>query len=192
MAKETLFSILSRSPWWISILIAAALAALVQLFLPLMAGFAAAAPFLAIAAYAGWRQLRAPGTTDVAATLGKLRAMSWENFSLVIGETFRRDGYEVTAIEGAVADLELRKNGKLSLAYCKRWKVTQTGVGPLRDLQEAVQAQDAHEGIYVTAGDFTSTARDFAAGKAIRLLNGAALAQLVARVERARRRWFLH
>lgn len=191
MSKETLFSLLSRSPWWVSVLIAAALFALVQLFLPVIAGFAAALPFLVIAAYCGWRQLRTPGATDTATTLGKLRAMSWENFSAVIAEAFRRDGYQVTEVEGGAADLELRKDGKLSLAYCKRWKVAQTGVGPLRELHEAVQAQEAQEGIYVSAGDFTSTAREFAAGKALRLLNDAALGKLVARVERGRRRWFL-
>lgn len=191
MAKESLFSILSRSPWWVSVLIAAALFALVQLFLPVIAGLAAALPFLAIAAYCGWRELRAPGVADTATMLGKLRAMSWENFSAVIAEAFRRDGYQVTEIEGGGADLELRKDGKLSLASCKRWKVAHTGVGPLRELHEAVQATDAHEGIYVTAGDFTATARGFAAGKALQLLNDAALGKLVARVDRGPRRWFL-
>ncbi len=191
MPKESLFSILSRSPWWLSVMIAAVMFALVRLFLPDIAGFFAALPFLAIAGYAGWRQLRVPSVTNVAEILDRLRAMSWEDFEGVIGEAFRRDGCAVTAIAGSAADLELRKNGRVSIVCCKRWKVAQTGAGPLRELYEAKRALDAHECIYVTAGDFTANARAYATEKSIRLLHDAALVTLVARVERGKRRWFL-
>ncbi len=189
MPKETLFSILSRSPWWLSVMIAAVLFAGTRLLLPDIVALFAALPFLALAGYAGWRQLRTPSVANVEETLGKLRAMSWENFSAVIGEAFRRDGYAITEIPGSAADLELRKNGRVSIACCKRWKVAQTGVGPLRELQQAMQARNADECIYVAAGDFTANARAFATEKAIRLLNGAELVRLVARVKRGRRRW---
>jgi len=189
MAKETLFSILSRSPWWLSAIIAAALFAAVRLFLPDFAAFFAALPFLAIAGYAGWRQLRAPSVTNVTEALGKLRAMSRENFSAVIAEAFHRDGYSVTEIANGAVDLELRRNNRISIVSCKRWKVAQTGVGPLRELYEAKRARDAQECIYVAAGDFTANARAFAAEKAIKLLSDTELARLVARVERGKRRW---
>ncbi len=190
MAKESLFSILSRSPWWLSVMIAAVMFALVRLFLPDIAAFFAALPFLAIAGYAGWRQLRAPSVTNVAEMLGRLRAMAWEDFSGVIGEAFRRDGYAVTEIQGSAADLELRKNGRVAIVCCKRWKVAQTGAGPLRELYAAKQACEAQECIYVAAGDFTANARAYATEKSIRLLHDAPLATLVARVARGRRRWF--
>ena len=189
MAKESLFSILSRSPWWLSVMIAAVIFALVRLFLPDFAAFFAALPFLAIAGYALWRQLRVPSATNVAEILGRLRAMSWEDFAAVIGEAFRRDGYTVTAIPGSAADFELRRNGRVSILCCKRWKVAQTGAGPLRELYAAKQAQDAQECIYVATGEFTANARAYAAEKAIRLLHDATLATLVARVERGKKRW---
>lgn len=189
MAKDTLFSLLSRSPWWVSVLAGGLLAAIVYQFFPQVALFVAL-PFLVIAAYAGWRQLRVPDAARAADMLGRLRAMSWENFSAVIAEAFRRDGYDVTEIAEGAADLELRKNGRVSVASCKRWKVAQTGVGPLRELLEAMRARGADECVYVAAGGFTANAREFAAAKAIRLLNDAALARLVARVARGRRRWF--
>lgn len=189
MPKKTLFSILSRSPWWLSVVIAAAMFAVVRLFLPDIAAVAAALPFLAIAGYAGWRQLHAPSVTNVAEALGKLRAMSWENFSAVIGEAFRRDGYRVTEIANGVVDIELRRNNRVSVVNCKRWKVAQTGIGPLRELYEAKRACDAQECIYVAAGDFTANARAFATEKNIKLLSDAALAGLIARLERGRRRW---
>ncbi len=189
MAKDTLFSILSRSPWWVSILAGAVLAAIAYQFFPPVAPFVAL-PFLVIAAYAGWRQLRTPGAASAADMLGRLRAMPWENFSAMIHEAFRRDGYSVTEIAGGAADLELRKNGRVSVVSCKRWKAAQTGVGPLRELFDAMRAREAQECIYVAAGDFTANARAFATEKSIRLLHDAALAALVARVERGRRRWF--
>ena len=189
MAKESLFSILSRSPWWLSVMIAAVIFALVRLFLPDFAAFFAALPFLAIAGYALWRQLRVPSATNVAEILGGLRAMAWEDFAAVIGEAFQRDGYTVTAIPGSAADFELRRNGRVSMVCCKRWKVAQTGAGPLRELYAAKQAQDAQECIYVATGEFTANARAYAAEKAIRLLHDAALATLVARVERGKKRW---
>jgi restriction system protein len=75
MAKDSLFSILSRAPWWLSIAIAAALFAGIRLFLPDIAAFFAALPFLVIAGYTGWRQLRAPSVTAAADMLAKLRTM---------------------------------------------------------------------------------------------------------------------
>ncbi len=191
MAKQTLFSILLRAPWWMSILAALPLFGAVQLFLPPVVALCATFPFLGIAAYAAWKQLRAPGAANVAETLGKLRGMSWENFSAVIAEALQRDGYAVKETNGGTVDFEARKNGRLALVSCKRWKVAQTGHGPLKELLEAKHTADAQDCIYVAAGDFTANARRFAAKNSIRLLSEAELAQMVARVERATRRWKL-
>jgi restriction system protein len=188
--KDSLFSILSRAPWWISVAVGAALFATTRLFLPDIAAVASALPFLGIACYAGWRQLHAPGAMNVAATLDKVRSMSWENFSAVMAEAFRRDGYAVTEVFKGAVDLQLEKNGRITLVGCKRWKVAQTGIAPLRELTDAKKAQDAAECIYVAAGGFTANARAFAAEKSIRLLHDAPLAELIARVERGKRGWF--
>lgn len=191
MARKSLFSILVRAPWWMSVLAAVPMFAAVQVFLPPIAAFFATLPFLVIASIAAWRQLRAPSTTNVAEILGKVRAMSWDNFSAVVAEALRRDGYAVTAADGSAADFEAIKGGRLALVSCKRWKVAQTGVGPLRDLREAKKARDAQDCIYVSAGDFTANARDYAAKNSVRLLYDAELAQMVARVGHGTRRWKL-
>ncbi|MBI2320264.1 MAG: restriction endonuclease [Betaproteobacteria bacterium] len=149
------------------------------MFLPAVAALAAGAPFVAIAAYAAWRQARAPSAARVAAVLEGLRAMSWEQFSALIEGAYRRQGYEVAALKGPGADFELRKEGRLGLVSCKRWKVAQTGITPLRDLLEAKRARDARECIYVAAGEFSANAREFAAKNGIRLLSGTELAQLL-------------
>lgn len=189
MGKQSLFAILSRSPWWLSIIVAAALFAVMRLFLPDLIALSVALPFAAIGGYAGWRQLRAPSATKVADALNVLRAMSWEEFSILIGEAFRQEGYTVTKLAGDDVDYEISRNERVAVVCCKRWKVARTGVAPVRDLFEAGQARNAHEYIYVVAGEFTANAREFAAEKSIRLLNGAELVQLVTRVARGRKKW---
>lgn len=181
--KNSLFAILSRSPWWVSFLIAAGLFMAVRQFLPdyAAAGAFSALPFLVIAGYVGWRQLRAPSAERVAATLESLRAMSWQTFSALIETAFRADGYSVAAIAGDAADYELRKDGRVALVACKRWKVAQTGIAPLRELIEAKESVGAHDCIYVTAGEFSPNAREFAAQAKMRMLAGMDLAQLIAR-----------
>ncbi len=140
-----------------------------------------ALPFLVIGCVAGWRQLRAPGTEQVAATLESLRAQSWDEFSAALEGAFRRDGYEVARLRGAGADFQLTKGGRVSLVGCKRWKVARAGIEPLRELEAAKQARDAYECIYVAAGEITENARAFAAERKIRLLHDAELAKLLPR-----------
>jgi len=61
----------------------------------------------------------------------------------------------------------------------------------LRELHEAKKARDAQDCIYVSAGDFTANARDYATKNSVRLLSGNELAQMIARVQRASHRWKL-
>lgn len=180
MNKNSLFAILARSPWWVSFLIAAAMFMAVRQFMPDYAAAFSTLPFLGIAGYAGWRQLRAPSPERVSASLEVLRAMSWQNFSAKMEAVFRADGYVVTAVAGAGADFALQKDGRVALVACKRWKVAQGGIAPLRALVEAKAAQDAHECIYVTAGELSPNARDYAVKEKIRLLDGAELGRKVA------------
>jgi restriction system protein len=183
MAENSLFAILMRGPWWVSAAIAAALIALSFWALPpayAAFGAAGAAPFVVIAAIAGWRQLKAPSARRVAQTADAARAMSWPAFSGAVEDAFRREGYEVSRVGGPAADFNLKKGYRISLVSCKRWKAARTGVEPLRELHAAKEACDAHECIYVATGEITDNARKFAADKSIRLVHGPALVQLLA------------
>ena len=184
MAKDSLFAILMRSPWWISIVAAAGVVAAVRLVVPEVYAFFAALPFIVIGAAAGWRQLRAPSAARVAGTLEAVRAMSWGDFSGALADALRDDGYAVSRLTGAAADFELAKAGRISLVGCKRWKAARTGVDPLRDLYDAKCAREAHECIYVATGEITDGALAFAGDKNIRLIHGAELAKLLPRVRR--------
>ena len=189
--KNSLFAVLLRSPWWISIAVAAGIFALARMLLPeAYAPYAifASLPFIVIGSYAGWQQLRAPSAAQIAATVEILRALSWDEFSAALEGAFRRDGYSVTRLNVARADFELTRAGRISLVGCKRWKVAHTGIEPLRELEAARHAREAHECIYVAAGEITDNARAFATEKNFRLLHGAELAKLLPGTNRLRAR----
>ena len=185
MAKNSLFAILLRSPWWISILVAAGIVMAARFVVSEVYAVFAALPFIVIGGVAGWRQLRAPSAARVAETLASVRAMSWGDFSNALADALRNDGYAVTRLTGAAADFELFKAGRISLVGCKRWKAAHTGVDPLRELDEAKRAREAHECIYVASGEITVAARAFALERNIRLIHGAELAKLLPRIRRA-------
>lgn len=179
MAKNSLFAILLRSPWWVSFLVAGGLIAALRLVLPELYAVFAALPFIIIGGYAAWQQFRAPSAASVEKRLAKLRAMSGEEFSSALGEAFRRDGYSVSRIASGEADLELVKGYRTSLVACKRWKVARTGIEPLRELLAARRRREAHECIYVAAGEITDNALAFSVEYNVRLLHGAELAKLL-------------
>ena len=186
MNKNSLFAVLLRSPWWVSLLAAEATGVasrfmLVKFEMPEPYAIFVALPFIVIGCVAGWRQLRAPSSERIAATLDALRLLSWDEFSAALEEAFRRDGYSVNRLQIAGADLELTKAGRVSLVVGKRWKVARAGVEPLRELDAARDAREAHDCIYVAAGEITENARAFAAQKNIRLLHDAELAKFLPR-----------
>jgi restriction system protein len=189
MAKRSLFSILSGQPWWVSLLVAMALFAAAQLVFPPVAPFVAL-PFVVIATYFAWQQLRRISPAKVGERLAAVRAMPWEAFALLISEAYRRRGYDVEAVRSGAFDFKLSQKGRITLVQCRRWKVNQVGVGPVRELCDALDKHEAFNGVCIAAGEFSDGARQFAAGKPVMLLNGPALAELVGTVGKRDRRWF--
>jgi restriction system protein len=181
MSKRSLFSILSEQPWWVSLVVAALLFAGVYQFLPDFAPFIAL-PFVAVAAHVAWKQFRGRAPADAAERLAALREMSWEEFAAVISAAYRKQGYAVEESKGGAFDFTLAKNGRITLVQCRRWKVNQAGVGPVRELCDAMDEHDAANSVCISAGDFSPNARHFAAGKPVTLLTGTPLAELVGAV----------
>ena len=105
--------------------------------------------------------------------------LSWQEFELVIGEFYRRQGYAVTVCSGDGADggidLRLERGGDLVLVQCKHWKVYKVSAPAVRELFGVMVAENATRAILVTTGKFTRDARDFAEGKALELIEGAEL-----------------
>lgn len=178
MHENSLFAVLLRSPWWVSLLLTLAIFAGLRLVIPWYYAAFGTLPIFIIGLVAAWRQLRAPSAENIATALDALRGMNWDAFSNLLEEGFRRDGYAVERLGGAQADFELTKAGRKSLVACKRWKAARTGVEPLRELRAAGEAREAAECLYVLAGDLSEQARGFAMQNRIRLVEGAELAQL--------------
>jgi restriction system protein len=109
--------------------------------------------------------------------------MPWQDFEQLVGEAYRRQGYQVTQRGGARADggidLELRTKDKMLVVQCKRWKVRTVGVELVRELYGAMVGEEAHGAIFVTSGNYTPDAIDFARDKPIKLVDGRALVSLL-------------
>ncbi|MBA4329393.1 MAG: restriction endonuclease [Polaromonas sp.] len=182
MAEKSLFAILLRSSWWISLSIAAVIVLASKALLPppyfpfgAMGGF----PFVVIALITLWRQLRAPSTAHVEATLARINAMPWREFSAALEQALLREGFEVRRLDLVGADFELLKGGRTVLLSSKRWKAARLGLEVFQSLENVRSTREASSCICVTTGDITDKARSFAADHQIRVIQGTELAQLL-------------
>ena len=94
MAQQTLFQILLRQPWWVTLLVSFALFGIAQAVFPPVAPFIAL-PFVVLTGYIAYTQWGTAPPGNAAERLAELRAMSWENFSSTVVAAYRRRGYAV-------------------------------------------------------------------------------------------------
>jgi restriction system protein len=159
-----------------------ALAAIAHAVFPPVAPFVAL-PFFVLALYFGWKQFGGLSHEQMAERLAAARAMPWDEFSAAVSAAYRKRGYEVEAARDKAFDFVLRQKGRITLLQCRRWKVNQVGAGALQDLHEALERNDAYNAISIAAGDFSESARKYAAGKPLLLLlHGEELAKLLGRL----------
>jgi restriction system protein len=108
--------------------------------------------------------------------IDEIRGLSWSRFERLIGETFRRQGYEVKEVgrrsgDGGV-DLVLTKDGREHLVQCKQWRAQSVGVAVVRELYGVIAARGAAGGFVVTSGTFTREAQVFADSCSVELVDG--------------------
>ena len=119
---------------------------------------------------------RSNGTTNIG-------GLSWRDFERVVGEGFRRRGFEVVERGGAAPDggidLVLTRGKERFLVQCKQWRAQQVGVSVVRELYGVMAAEGAAGGYVVTSGTFTKDARQFAAGRNVELMDGQGLDALL-------------
>ena len=112
-----------------------------------------------------------------------LNGMTWHEFELLVGESFRLQGYSVTEQSGTIpdggVDLMLRKGSEIFLVQCKQWKAYKVGVEVVRELYGVMAARGAAGGFVVTSGTFTPDAQKFAAGLNVKLIDGPKLFGLI-------------
>lgn len=124
---------------------------------------------------------------ETRASLESIAALSWRDFEALVGEAFRRAGYQVeeTPQDGADGgiDLILRKDGRASLVQCKRWRRKQVPVNTVREMWGLRAHHGADAVKIVCVGSYTPDARKFAEGKAIELITGEELIHFVHAVQ---------
>ncbi|MDC6169199.1 restriction endonuclease [Paucibacter sp. XJ19-41] len=179
MAKNSLFAILLRSSWWISLLIALVLGLLSAALLPdglKVVGAMSGLPFVVISVMAARRQWHLPSAARIAQTEQAVMAMNWPSFSALLEQAFVRDGYAVQRGKGEAFDFELTKGGRRMLVCAKRWKSARTGLEVLRALQTARETSEAEDALYIGLAPLSDNARPFAAEQRIAIWQSSELA----------------
>ena len=180
MAKNSLFAVLLRSPWWVSLAIAAGIGVAAMALLPpawrgvaLFSGF----PFVVLSAMAAWKQWHVPGAARVEQTRQAVAAMAWPAFSRLLEDAFKRDGYSVQRGSGEVVDFVLERKGRRMLVSARRWKSARLGLETMRALQAAREAAEAPDALCIGLGALTDTARPFAAEHRVAVWQAPEIAQ---------------
>ena len=110
-----------------------------------------------------------------------LLALHWSEFEQMVGFILRKEGYFVlenleAGPDGGV-DLLAKKDDKLLIIQCKKWKDRSVGVSIVREMFGILHDRKANEVMIISTGFFTEPAKEFARGKPIRLLDGDSLLQ---------------
>jgi len=170
MSQNSLFAVLLRAPWWISLVVALVLGAVAAALLPADykgAGAVSGFPFAVISAIAAWRQWRLPSAARVLRTTQAVSAMAWPPFAGLLVQAFERDGYTVQRGSSDTHDLVLTRQGRSTLVAARRWKSQRSGLEPLKALQAAREAAGAADALWISLGELTDTARPFARAQGI-------------------------
>jgi len=116
--------------------------------------------------------------TPTAFTPELLSALEWRRFEILVTLFFQKTGYQAqrnrVGADGGV-DIVICHPGELQpsgYVQCKAWHVYTVGVKPIRELFGVMAADKIPHGFFVTVGNFTSEAVEFARGKSLILVNG--------------------
>ena len=183
MSQNSLFAILLRSHWWISLVVALFIVLLARLVVPeAYASYALsfAVPFVVIAAIAAWKQRHVPGEAQVRALVERVSPMGWAEFSALLEDAYRRQGGTVTRVEGG-ADLLVERSRRLSVVAARRWKAASHGLPALRELVAERERRGAHEALYVELNPLSDKGLLYAREHGVVVVDAAALASLFQR-----------
>ena len=186
MNERSLFAVLLRSPWWISLLISVLMS--LGAFALLSREYAVVVmlgtfPFVVVAAIAAWRQWQAPSATRLDAALERAGAMNWRDFSAALEQVYVRQGYTVTKLDGEAADLRIERAGQRNLLSCRRWKALNHGVENLKALQAACEREGAR-GAYLSLAPVSEAAQTYAKQQRLELVDGQTLGLLLLQADK--------
>jgi len=143
------------------------------------AGMLGAFPFFVIGVMAAWRQRNAISPNRIQELVEQARVMGWRDFSVLVEEALRQQGFVVTRLNEGPADFQIEKNGRITLVSAKRWKAATVGAEHLRELLAVRQSRDAFSCTCMSLGVFSQAAIDLANDSPMQLLGSANIAQLM-------------
>ena len=182
MSEKSLFATLLRAPWWVSFLVMFGVALVAGALLPeayKIAGMLGAFPFFVIGVIAAWRQRNAISASRIEELVEQARRMGWRDFSVLVEEALRQQGFVVTRLNDGPADFQIEKNGRVTLVSAKRWKAATVGAEHLRELLAVRESRDAFSCTCMSLGVFSQAAIDLANDSPMQLLGSANIAQLM-------------
>lgn len=120
-----------------------------------------------------------------------LRLLTAAEFEYLVGELFRREGWEVAETgrqdgpDGGI-DLVVTRGRERRIVQCKRWTSWQVGVEHIRTFAGALTAagESPRNGLFVTFSDFTPAATEAAGKIGMALMDRAGLFERIERVRR--------
>jgi len=193
--RRTLSDYLALAPWWISILIAGMAYVLLRYLLPPLfddPGIEAPAAILIFFApyiaallliplpFALFHREDHKLLVETERQLELLRDLELDEFTRLLAEGYRREGYSIESAGGnGKFDLLLKRGGEKTIVVCKRWRarsVSAKWARMVRDVQLAYGAAGSH---LVTCGQFSIGALRFARLSSTQLIDGRALLKLV-------------
>lgn len=188
MAENSVFAILLRSSWWISVVVGAIIALLCVALLPKDIKFVGAAgslPFFIIGIIAAKRQWKEPSAAQSEALLAKATMLPSRDLLAWLTRAWQAEGYTVIARKQADADLELTRGDEITLVLTKRSKAAVHGVEPLRALYDAARQASASSAYVLLQGELSDNARLFARDHNIAVLQNKELVALLAKAPTA-------
>jgi restriction system protein len=185
--KRSVADQLILGPWWINLVLAAIAYVVLGRVMPSLVPLVCFI-LIAFALISALRSLANRLMLDRQTGINSLRALPWKHFEDLLGEAYRRHGYQVTENLGGGADggvdLVLRRDGKVTLVQCKRWRRGKpVRVQTVRELYGVMIDRRADAAKLVATTDFTPDAIAFARGKPIELVDSEALLVLLRDVQ---------
>jgi len=117
-------------------------------------------------------------------SLDALRALSWQEFELLIAEVYRTEGFKVTELggngpDGGIDLTATASNGDHYLIQCKYFKTSKVGVKIVREMLGVLAKEGAHQAVVIATGAYTKDAIQFAEGQPIELIDGPRLIERI-------------
>lgn len=174
------------APWWVSLVLAAIAYVVLGKVMPILV-LPVCFLLISIAVISALRTWRNRLLLDHQTSLDSLRQLPSKWFEDLLGEAYRRQGYQVTETIGGGADggvdLVLRRDGKVTIVQCKRWRGKPLPVQTVRELYGVLTDRRANAAKLVATTNFTPDAIAFARGKPIELVDSKALLDLLRGVQ---------